>query len=62
MKDDPGEAAPTCRFAKDEGGRMKDDLACFGLKNQVILPRSSFILCCVSSRSSFHVHPSSVAA
>jgi hypothetical protein len=33
MKDDPGEAAPTCRFAKDEGGRMKDDLACFGLKN-----------------------------
>jgi hypothetical protein len=27
-----------------ERGRMKDDLACFGLKNQVILPRSSFIL------------------
>jgi hypothetical protein len=27
-----------------ERGRMKDDLACFGLKNQVILRRSSFIL------------------
>ena len=44
MKDDPGEAAPTCRFAKDEGGRMKDDPLDVGLKNQVILPRSSFIL------------------
>jgi hypothetical protein len=39
-----GEAALTCRFTKDEGGRMKDDLLGVDLKNRVILPRSSFIL------------------